>query len=100
MLNDLSRRSFGVGLAGAALYAAGAARAQGDPVAEFYKGKTVSILVGYEGGGGYDLYARLVAQYLGRHIPGDRNITGQDIARAGRLPAARTLTTTSAESGT
>jgi tripartite-type tricarboxylate transporter receptor subunit TctC len=100
MLNDLSRRSFGVGLAGAALYAAGAARAQGDPVAEFYKGKTVSILVGYEGGGGYDLYARLVAQYLGRHIPGNPNIIVQNMAGAGGLRAARNLMTVSAKDGT
>jgi hypothetical protein len=45
----------GVALAVLALPAGGAALAQSDPVAEFYKGKTVSILVGYEGGGGYDI---------------------------------------------
>src|SRR5262245_34026179 len=37
---------------------------------DFYKGKTVTIMVGSSPGGGYDLYARLIARHLGKHIPG------------------------------
>ena len=38
--------------------------------AEFYRGKTVDLYIAYSAGGGYDLYARLVARHLGKHIPG------------------------------
>src|SRR5262245_18290083 len=44
----------------------GTARAQS--VEDFYKGKTVSLIIGYSVGGGYDLYGRLVARHIGRHI--------------------------------
>ena len=43
-------------------------------VEDFYRGKTVNILVGFSAGGGYDLYARMVARYMGRHIPGNPTI--------------------------
>ncbi len=100
MSNGPSRRGFGVVLAGAALHAAGAARAQGDPVADFYRGKTVSILVGYEGGGGYDLYARLIAPFLSKHLPGNPAVIVQNMPGAGGLRAARNLMTVSAKDGT
>src|SRR5260370_328014 len=38
-------------------------------VANFYSGKTVNMLIGFTAGGGFDLYARTVARYLGRYIP-------------------------------
>src|SRR5690242_5488728 len=41
---------------------------------DFYRGKTVTIVVGYSAGGGYDQYARLVARNLGRLIPGTPNV--------------------------
>ncbi len=100
MSKGLSRRSFGVALAGLAVQAtAGAAQAQTD-AASFYKGKTVNILVGYEGGGGYDLYARLVAPFLSRHIPGQPAVIVQNMAGAGGLRAARNLATAAPKDGT
>jgi tripartite-type tricarboxylate transporter receptor subunit TctC len=45
-----------------------------DTVAPFYRGKTVTIMVGSSPGGGYDLYARLIARHMGRHIPGNPTI--------------------------
>jgi tripartite-type tricarboxylate transporter receptor subunit TctC len=42
--------------------------------ADFYKGKTISILMGTGPGGSYDLYGRTIAEHLGRHIPGRPNI--------------------------
>ena len=38
---------------------------------DFYKGKTITVVIGSGVGGGYDVYGRLLAQYLGRHIPGN-----------------------------
>ena len=46
------------------------AHARADPVAEFYKGQQVKLIVGSGTGGGYDVYGRLFARHLGRHIPG------------------------------
>ncbi len=46
-----------------------AASAQED-VADFYKGKTVQIIVGTSAGGGYDIFARALARHMGRHVPG------------------------------
>ena len=54
-------------LAGFALVATGAARAQ-SPEESYYKGKTVRIVVGYGPGGGYDVYARMIAPYLGKSL--------------------------------
>src|ERR1044071_8102765 len=59
----------------------GAAAAQADPVEDFYRGKTIELLIGGAAGGGYDLAGRTVANHLGRHIPGNptfvvRNLPG------------------------
>jgi tripartite-type tricarboxylate transporter receptor subunit TctC len=89
-----------LGVTSAVLALPATTQAQGDPIAEFYKGKTVSILVGYEGGGGYDIYARLVAQFLGKHIPGHPTVIVQNMPGAGGLRAARSLATASAKDGT
>ena len=56
-----------VALAVSALFAAPAAA---QAPADFYKGKTISILMGTGPGGSYDLYGRTIAEHLGRHIPG------------------------------
>src|SRR5580658_6009075 len=52
------------------------ARAQ-NAVEDFYRGKTVTILIGHPAGGSYDLYARLAAAHLGRFIPGHPQILVQ-----------------------
>ena len=46
------------------------AGAHADPLADFYRGRNVTLIIGYSAGGGYDTYARVVARHLGRHIPG------------------------------
>jgi tripartite-type tricarboxylate transporter receptor subunit TctC len=61
------------------------AAAQSDPVAAFYKGKTVNAYIGVGVGGEYDLQARLVAKYLGRHIPGNPNVVPQNMTGASGL---------------
>jgi tripartite-type tricarboxylate transporter receptor subunit TctC len=61
--------------------AAGSADAQS--VADFYRGRNVTLIIGFSVGGGYDLYARLLARHLGRHIPGEPNIVPQNREGAG-----------------
>jgi len=59
--------------------------------ADFYKGKTVTIVVGFTPGGGYDINARAVARHLGKHIPGNPTIVVQNAPGAGSLSAVRNL---------
>lgn len=59
--------------------------AQSDPVADFYKGKTVNMFIGVGVGGEYDLQARLIAKYIGRHIPGRPNVVPQNMTGASGL---------------
>lgn len=58
---------------------------QADEVADFYRGKSFTIVVGSAPGGGYDAYARLVARHFGRHVPGDPAVTVQNMPGAGSL---------------
>jgi tripartite-type tricarboxylate transporter receptor subunit TctC len=67
---------------------------------EFFQGKTVHILVGFEAGGGYDLYARVFAHFLGRHIPGQPVVIVQNMPGAGGLRAARHLASVAPKDGT
>lgn len=68
-----------------------AGAAQADPVADFYKGKQIQMLVGHSPGGGYDIYARLLARYLGRGIPGNPTIVVQNMTGAASLVSANYL---------
>src|SRR5579883_549343 len=62
-----------------------------DPVADFYRGRNVAMVVGYSAAGGYDTYARVVARHLGDHIPGHPTILPQNMEGAGSLRAANWL---------
>jgi tripartite-type tricarboxylate transporter receptor subunit TctC len=57
----------------------------------FYQGKTINLIVGSTTGGGYDLWARLLAQHLGKHIPGNPDVIVQNMPGAGSLVAANHL---------
>ena len=57
----------------------------------FYQGKTVRLVVGYAPGGGYDFYARLVARYMGKHIPGNPAFIVENMPGAGSLASANHL---------
>jgi tripartite-type tricarboxylate transporter receptor subunit TctC len=59
--------------------------------ADFYKGKTVDLMIGYSVGGGYDVYARLIARHLGKHIPGNPIVTPKNMDGAGSLRLANWL---------
>jgi tripartite-type tricarboxylate transporter receptor subunit TctC len=54
----------------------------------FYKGKTIRLIVGLAPGGGYDLYSRVIARHLGRHIPGHPTIVVENMSGAGSIIAA------------
>ena len=59
--------------------------------AEFYKGKTVELYIGYSVGGGYDLYARVLARHIGPHIPGNPTVVVKNMEGAGSLRLANWL---------
>ena len=66
-------------------------RARSAGVEDFYRGKTVSLLIGYSVGGGYDAYGRLLARHFGKHLPGNPNVVPQNMSGAGSLKAANYL---------
>ena len=72
------------------------ARAQGD----FYKGRNITLAVGYSVGGGYDQYARALARHLGNHIPGHPNVLVQNMPGAASLTAVRYLDASAPKDGT
>jgi tripartite-type tricarboxylate transporter receptor subunit TctC len=66
-------------------------RAQADPVADFYSGRTVSLVVTTSAGGGYDTLARAIARHIGVHIPGDPTVVVRNMPGAGGLTATNYL---------
>jgi tripartite-type tricarboxylate transporter receptor subunit TctC len=87
-------------LVGAALTIALASPAPAQSVEEFYKGKTINLVIGYSVGGGYDLYGRLLARHIGKHIPGRPNIVPQNLTGAGSLRAAQFIYSVAPKDGT
>jgi tripartite-type tricarboxylate transporter receptor subunit TctC len=87
-------------LLGLSAIAALTERAQADAVSDFYRGKTVTIIVGYTAGGGYDLYARALGRHMGKHLPGNPNFIVQNITGAGSLNAANHIYNVAAKDGT
>ena len=71
-----------------------------DAVADFYRGKTVQVLVGFGPGGGYDLYARTLARYMGRHIPGNPTMVPQNMPGAGGIKVMNYLYNVARKDGT
>jgi len=69
----------------------GEAGVRADPIADFYRGKSIRMLVGYGPDGGYDLYARLVAEFLPRHLPGNPAVVTENMPGAGSIVAAKYL---------
>jgi tripartite-type tricarboxylate transporter receptor subunit TctC len=52
---------------------------------EFYKGKTLRIIVGYAAGGGFDLYSRAISRHIARHIPGNPTAVVDNMPGAGGI---------------
>ena len=62
-----------------------------EPVADFYRGKTILVLIGVGAGGEYDTIARLVARYIGRYIPGHPSLVPQNMTGASGLKSMNYL---------
>jgi len=77
-----------------------ASQASAETVEDFYHGKRLTLTVGYGPGGGYDVFARLVARHLGRFIPGNPQIIVQNMPGAGSLIAANYLYAIAPKDGT
>lgn len=77
----------------------GSASAQ-EAVANFYKGKSINLYIGFGAGGGYDTYARTVARFMGKHIPGDPTIIPRQMTGAGSLTAANFVYNQAPKDGT
>ena len=75
------------------------APARADAVSDFYKGKSIQLVLGYGPGGGYDVYARLVARYLSKHIPGNPAVVVVNMPGAGSLRATNFLYTSAPKDG-
>ncbi len=82
----------------AALVLSGAAQAQ--TPAEFYKGKTITMIIGYSAGGGYDTYARHVARHIGKHIPGNPQVVPRNMPGGGGRVAAAYVYNVAPKDGT
>lgn len=82
----------------AALILTATSRAQSTE--DFYRGKTVQLIVGFSPGGGYDLYARTLARHIGKHLPGNPPVNVQNMPGAGSLKAANYLYNVAPKDGT
>ncbi|HEY4405696.1 MAG TPA: hypothetical protein VGN55_13705 [Xanthobacteraceae bacterium] len=87
-----------VGACALMLGAHGAAAA--DATADFYRGKTISLYVGFPPGGGYDLYARVFAPYFTRHIPGNPPIVIKSMLGGSGMKAAGYMSSVTPQDGT
>lgn len=90
MLTGASRTATGLLLAGGLIAASMATPAQAQGGADYFKGKTVSYIVATAAGGGYDLYGRLVAEYMQRNLPGSTFVV-RNLPGAGHLVGANTI---------
>ena len=86
-----------IGSALALVVVAGLAGAAG--VEDFYKGRNVTLVIGYSVGGGYDAYARLLGRYFGKHVPGNPAIVPEQMTGAGSLRSANFIYSVAAKDG-
>ena len=75
-------------------------QAQQSEAESFYNGKTLTVVVGYEPGGGFDLYGRLLAEFIGSHMPGVRAVTVRNMPGAASMVAANWVYSAAPQDGT
>jgi tripartite-type tricarboxylate transporter receptor subunit TctC len=88
------------GAAALAAVAGAAAPSAAADVADFYKGKTVTVLVGYPGSSGYTFYNRTLARHIGAHVPGKPNAISQNMPGAASMTAANWIYNVAPRDGT
>lgn len=98
-MGRIAKRAF---IAGAilALAVQVSSTATAEPVADFYRGKTVSMIIATAPGGDYDLRARLVSRHLGRHIPGNPTIVPRNMPGGVGIQAANFMANVAPKDGT
>ena len=74
--------------------------ASAQPADQFFKGKVINLYIGFAAGGSYDYYARLVARFIGKNIPGNPTVVAQTMAGAGSFQAANFLFAVAPRDGT
>jgi tripartite-type tricarboxylate transporter receptor subunit TctC len=87
-------------LAATAITAAALQAAAAQTPEQFYRGKTLNLIIPNAPGGSFDLYARLAANHLGRFIPGNPSIIPQNMPGAAGMQAANYLTNIAPKDGT
>jgi tripartite-type tricarboxylate transporter receptor subunit TctC len=85
--------------ASAGLAVAASAAAHADDVADFYKRKSIDLVISTTTGGGYDAYARVLARYMPAHIPGSPSITPKNMPGAGGIKTANYMAAEAAKDG-
>jgi tripartite-type tricarboxylate transporter receptor subunit TctC len=93
-------RPFRAGIMAVLGVSVAAVAAHADPVADFYRGKTLNLIIGTSSGNDYDFRGRLLARYLGRHLPGEPTIIPQNMPGVGGVKAANYLATIAPHDGT
>src|SRR4051794_5343651 len=84
----------------AVLVAIATPRASADPIADFYRGKQLSLVIGTSAGNDYDYRGRLIARHMGRHIPGEPSIVPRNMPGAGGINAVNWLASIAPRDGT
>jgi tripartite-type tricarboxylate transporter receptor subunit TctC len=88
------------GLAGATVaILASATSAASEPAADFFAGKTITLIAPSAVGGGYDLYSRFLSRFIGKHIPGNPTVIVRNMPAAGGIGAANHLYSIAAPEG-
>jgi tripartite-type tricarboxylate transporter receptor subunit TctC len=96
----MMRPAFARALGATVLTLAAVSLAAAQSPADFYKGRTVELYVGYSVGGGYDTYARAIARHIGRHIPGHPTVVVKNMPGAGGIRLANWLYNVAPKDGT
>lgn len=86
-VSRLIAKAGGGALLAGVLALGGLAPAAAQTPEEFYRGNTITLLVGYSPGGTYDITARLIAQHMGKHIPGNPQILVENLPGGGSMTA-------------
>ena len=93
-------KSLVAGTLAAAVTALSAGLVRADEVADFYKGKTVNLVVGHESGTGFDIYSRVLIRHMGKYIPGNPQMIVQNMIGASGVVAANWLHSVAPRDGT
>ena len=93
-------RTFTVAASSILLGLSGGSPASADPIADFYKGKVMTIYIGVAAGGGYDAYGRVVARHIIRHIPGNPDMVAKNYTGAGGIRMVNALYNVFPQDGT